>query len=178
MAGNVEERMVFGVSPEGQGDGVPLVLLGVPTGAWDYMKDGKTHLFDLTRAGIPVKLVLFGAASHAEAMQVLQQGAAEKGASVLDARNQDFSIAPIEGDTTTVHNQLAGQLVGAIVKSTVGNGGEATAALLLTESVLVGVALTLIRLGGDEKVLDVMFQAAKQRLAEIRLRDATPAGTG
>jgi hypothetical protein len=36
-------------------------LLGVPAGAWDYMKDGKTHHFDLTNIGVPFKL-MFGAA--------------------------------------------------------------------------------------------------------------------
>ena len=53
------QKLVFGVSPEGQGDGVPLLLIGVPDGAWKYMGRGKTHHLDLTSIGISIKLMLF-----------------------------------------------------------------------------------------------------------------------
>lgn len=83
-----EEKVVCGISPEGTGDGVPLVILGVPKGAWEYMKDGKTHTFDLTAAGVPVKLVLFGGKDHEECSRLLVQ------AGTIDARGVDFSIQP------------------------------------------------------------------------------------
>jgi hypothetical protein len=72
MTRNIEDKVVFGVCPGGEGDGVPLVLLGIPKGAWEYMKDGKTHNFDLTKAGIPVKLMLYGGDSHSHCMKMIE----------------------------------------------------------------------------------------------------------
>lgn len=86
----VEDKIIFAVSHEGQGDGVPLVILGVPTGAWEYMKDGKTHTFDLTKAGVPVKLMLYGAASHQAAMDVIDGHFKQTGQPYLDERRTDF----------------------------------------------------------------------------------------
>lgn len=94
MPGRVEDKVVFGLCPDGQGDGVPLLLLGVPRGAWNYMRDGKTHTFDLTRVGLPVKLILFGATDHASAKAVIEAHNAGLGAPTLDLRRDDFSIRP------------------------------------------------------------------------------------
>lgn len=91
---NIEEKMVFGVSPEGQGDGVPLVLLGIPAGAWEYMREGKTHTFDLTKIGLPIKIMLYGAADHAAAMKLIEGHLTDKGMPYVDARREDFSIKP------------------------------------------------------------------------------------
>lgn len=91
---NIEEKMVFGVSPEGQGDGVPLVLLGIPAGAWEYMREGKTHTFDLTKIGLPIKIMLYGAADHAAAMKLIEGHLSDKGMPYVDARREDFSIKP------------------------------------------------------------------------------------
>lgn len=93
----IDEKIVFAVSPAGQGDGAPVVVLGVPKDAWEYMRDGKTHTFDLTKAGIPIKLVLFGAESHDAAMKMLNAGFAAEGRAYIDARNKDFSIEPKGG---------------------------------------------------------------------------------
>lgn len=87
-----EEKVVFGISYEGQGDGVPLIMMGIPAAAWDYMRDGKTHTFDLTKAGLPVKVILFGAKTHDDVVKVFGQINAAAGAPYIDARNQDFSI--------------------------------------------------------------------------------------
>lgn len=73
---------------------------------------------------------------------------------------------------TDRHNQIVATLIGLLV----GDGTDRPGTLVLTESVLVGVALATIRLGGDEVVLDTMFAAAKARLAEIRLGDVKAAG--
>jgi len=91
---DIESKMVFAVAPDGTGDGAPLVMLGIPTGAWDYMSDGKTHTFDLTKIGLPVKLMLYGAADHTSAMKVLEGHLSEQGVAYLDERRTDFSIAP------------------------------------------------------------------------------------
>lgn len=36
---NVEEKIVFATSA-GTGDGIPLVILGIPGGAWEYLQSG------------------------------------------------------------------------------------------------------------------------------------------
>lgn len=89
---DIETKMVFGISPQGQGDGIPVVLLGIPKGAWEFMKDGKTHHFDLTRLGVPVKMMLYGAKDHTEAMRVIEQCAAAQGEPLLDDRRTDYGI--------------------------------------------------------------------------------------
>ncbi|WP_287260120.1 hypothetical protein [Mesorhizobium sp.] len=89
-----DEKLVFAVSPAGQGDGVPILLVGVPNGAWEYMKDGKTHHFDLTKAGVPVKLLFFGAETHAAAMKVIDDAMKASGTAYLDERRTDFAIKP------------------------------------------------------------------------------------
>lgn len=91
-----EQKVVFGISYEGQGDGIPVVVLGIPAAAWEYMRDGKTHTFDLTKAGVAVKLILFGAETHEEAVKVFGQMNAAADAPYIDARNKDFSIGPKE----------------------------------------------------------------------------------
>lgn len=91
---NIEDKIVFAVSYEGQGDGVPIVILGIPRAAWVYMRDGKTHNFDLTKAGVPVKLMLFGAKDHSDAMKTLDDAAKLNGVAYEDARNKDFDIHP------------------------------------------------------------------------------------
>lgn len=94
MSASPEQKVVFGLSPDGQGDGVPLLLLGIPQAAWDYMRDGKTHTFDLTKVGLPVKLVLFGAADHAAARKAIEAANAAAGYPTLDLRREDFAIKP------------------------------------------------------------------------------------
>jgi hypothetical protein len=96
MPQNIEEKLVFAISPEGQGDGVPLLIVGLPAGAWEYMRDGKTHHFDLTKLGLPVKMIFFGAENHDAAMKALQEGMKARGEAYLDERQRDFSIEPKE----------------------------------------------------------------------------------
>lgn len=91
---NIEEKTVFCIAPNGTGDGVPLVMLGVPAGAWEYMKDGKTHNFDFTKVGLPIKLMLFGAKDHAEAMGYIEQMAKNAGMTLNNMLNRDFNIHP------------------------------------------------------------------------------------
>ncbi|MBN8995922.1 MAG: hypothetical protein J0H94_11915 [Rhizobiales bacterium] len=92
MARDIEEKVVFGIGTGA--DGVPTILLGVTEKAWAYMRDGKTHTFDLRSIGVPVKIVAFGAADHTAVIQMLEAGAKASGSPILDARNRDFSIEP------------------------------------------------------------------------------------
>jgi hypothetical protein len=87
-------KIVFAVLPDGQGDGAPVVILGIPKGAWEYMKDGKTHTFDLTSIGLPIKLILFGADDHASAMKAIDGSLQAQGVPYFDKRAEDFSIHP------------------------------------------------------------------------------------
>lgn len=68
-----------------------------------------------------------------------------------------------------IHNRIAGDIVASIVKPPLEAGGQFTDVLIVLESVIVGVILMGVKLGGDEKVLDVVMERAKQRLAEQRL---------
>lgn len=87
------EQIVFAISPEGQGDGVPVLLLGVPTAAWEYIRDGKTNTFDLTKVGVPIKLVIFGGADNAAVMKALNDAMAIANAPYFDERHKDLSIS-------------------------------------------------------------------------------------
>jgi hypothetical protein len=75
-----------------------------------------------------------------------------------------------------IHNRDAGSIVKQIVKPTLDAGGQMTDALVLLESIVVGVALVAIKLGGDEIVIDQVLAGAKLRLAEHRLGPIEPAG--
>lgn len=75
-----------------------------------------------------------------------------------------------------LHNRLAGEIVASIVRPAFQVRGSITDIMVLTESVLVGVCLTCVKLGGDERVLDTMMQGVRQRLAEIRLKDLEAEG--
>ncbi len=86
-----EEKILFAVSRDHQ-DQPPVILLAIPTAAWEYMKDGHTHSFDLSKAGIPVRLVLFGAKDTEAALKILKEDLAAKGIQVDDRRGEDFSI--------------------------------------------------------------------------------------
>lgn len=57
MAKDGSEKIVFGYAPEGNG---AVLLLGIPTSAWEYMKDGKTNTLDLSSIGIPIITARFG----------------------------------------------------------------------------------------------------------------------
>lgn len=86
---NPDEKAVFGVSPT---PGGAMVVIGIPAAAWEYMKDGKTHTFDLTKIGLPIKLMLFGAKDRAEAVRIIEQPMQEQGLPVLHDRKTDFSL--------------------------------------------------------------------------------------
>ncbi len=69
-----------------------------------------------------------------------------------------------------IHNRLAGDIVRQIVKPTLDAGGQMTDMLVLLESVVTGVMLIAVKLGGDDKVLPKLVEGVEQRLADARLR--------
>jgi hypothetical protein len=94
VSGNIEEKLVFGISPTDTGADL---LLGIPAGAWEYMKDGKTHHLDLSRLGIPIRIILYGAATHDAAMKHVEEHNRSLGLPILDERRTDFGIKPKAG---------------------------------------------------------------------------------
>jgi hypothetical protein len=83
---------------------------------------------------------------------------------------------PLVFDAAAQHNATVGKIVSDIIDPIMKQGGTTSQIMVLTESVLVGVALACIKLGGDELVLDHMFGRAKERLVEIRLKDIKTEG--
>jgi hypothetical protein len=76
-----------------------------------------------------------------------------------------------------IHNHVAGEIVKAIVKPPLEAGGQFTDVLVILESVILGVMLMAVKLGGDDKVLDEVVLHVKERLAEQRLGGIEPAGS-
>ena len=78
---------------------------------------------------------------------------------------------------TELHNRVARQIVAQIITETKAAGGSYSDLLVICESVLVGVIVECFRLGHDSKVIDLVFTAAKARLAKVRLEDLQAEGT-
>jgi len=78
---------------------------------------------------------------------------------------------------TEIHNRIANDIVKAIVKPPLDAGGQFTDVLVVLESVILGVILVGVKLGGDDKVLDEVVLHVKERLAKARLRRIEPSGT-
>ena len=85
-----KERMVFALGRDAAGE--PMLILGVSQACWDYMKDGKTHHFDLTKAGLPMKLVVFGAPTRDACVKTIEAHNALAGAATLYQPGKDFGI--------------------------------------------------------------------------------------
>lgn len=92
----IEQKTVFAISPDGTGDGVPVVIFGIPHGAWKYIRKGKTNTFDFTKLGIPLKVIMFGGSSHADVKRMIEKMQAAEGNVLVDMRREDFSIQPKE----------------------------------------------------------------------------------
>lgn len=86
-----EEKIVFGVGDLERG-GAPVVTVGLPRGAWLYMRDGKTHTLDLERIGIPFRLMMFGCETHVQGIELLKGACAASATPVKDLRGLDVSL--------------------------------------------------------------------------------------
>lgn len=96
MVESTEEKIVFCIA-NGKSENDPMtLLLGVPNGAWQYMKDGKTNHFTLESLGIPIRIIMYGAETHEKAMGFIHESAAKLGIPLLDERRKDFSIPEAE----------------------------------------------------------------------------------
>jgi hypothetical protein len=84
------EKVLFALSPRPEGGAD--VVLGVPTAAWEYMKDGKTHTFDLTKLGLPIRIIMCGGADLETIGRWIEAHNARLGLATQDRRGEDFSI--------------------------------------------------------------------------------------
>lgn len=91
---NADSQSVFAILPDGQGDGVPMVVLAVTEGAWEHICDGKTNHFDFTRAGLPMKLVVFGAVDRASAIKTIEACVGK----AVNVSDQHFGIVGFPND--------------------------------------------------------------------------------
>lgn len=85
-----EEKMVFGLGRTAEGE--PLLILGVSEAAWTYMKDGKTHHFDFAKAGLPLKMMVFGGATRADCVKAIEAHNERAGAATLYEPGKDYGI--------------------------------------------------------------------------------------
>jgi hypothetical protein len=91
-----DEQMAFALMPTLDGK-PPILAIGIPVAAWARIKTGEAHTIDLTKVGLPVRVMLFGALTHDTAVKTLMDAAKANGIAVLDERRRDFSIEPGTG---------------------------------------------------------------------------------
>lgn len=85
-----DQKVVFGLSTDPQGN--ICILMQVPPGGWDYMEDGTCHTFDLTKAGLPIKILLAGCKDRADGMKVIERHNQARGIPSLHMPGTDFGI--------------------------------------------------------------------------------------
>lgn len=72
--------------------GVPLIILAMGQAAWDYCKDGKTHTFDLSSAGLPVQLMIAGGPTRAGVVELVRHGIEQGGGTMVDGKNPNADL--------------------------------------------------------------------------------------
>jgi hypothetical protein len=82
-----EHQVVFGLSADRR-----FVILGISEASWNFMKDGKTHNFNLEQLGFPVSIVMYGAATRAQAYDMISHLTDNKKDPQLVDLESDFSI--------------------------------------------------------------------------------------
>ena len=79
-----------------------------------------------------------------------------------------------ENTQTEIHNRLARELTKTIIMTPRDAGGSIVDALVILESVVLGVALAASQMAGENKadtVIDLVMAGVKRRLAEMRLKE-------
>jgi hypothetical protein len=88
---------VFSVLAHGNGT-APVIAIGLTPKAWNNMLGEHTRIFDLSKIGIPIRIMIFGAESVERATEILQNAAKDAGVELEDRRGTDFSIGEKHGD--------------------------------------------------------------------------------
>lgn len=88
---DIEKVPVFGLSHDPITDVVTLIV-GIPTKSWSWMQNGKTSTIDLTKAGVRMRVVLFGGPTHQVVYDTLVKHNAKQGMVSDNQLNKDFGI--------------------------------------------------------------------------------------
>jgi hypothetical protein len=111
-----DEKLVFGLGTIDDDGTNNFLAIGVPTKAWDYMRNGKTHTLDLRKVGVPIRLILFGCRDHAHGCELLTTGAHAEGNQVVDVRDQDLGIKPTSKPIIEVDKSCYRSLRSALIE--------------------------------------------------------------
>jgi hypothetical protein len=71
-----EKTVVFAVGDPDDTVNGPMYVIGMSQAAWDYCKDGSTHMIDLRPFGMAVRISIFGGPSRDEVSKMLMEGIA------------------------------------------------------------------------------------------------------
>lgn len=93
---NKEQQVLFMFGPAERHGDSPMLVFAIPEAAWEYMKDGHTHEFDLEKVGIPLKVMLFGARDHQHAKDMIALGAQAGNITVQNRSDVDLHFDPKE----------------------------------------------------------------------------------
>lgn len=85
---NPDMQLVFALANV-PGDSVPMCVIGIPKLAYGFMQGGNTQDLDLTKCGIPLRLMLFGAETRKDITDLLKIASGPK---TQDRMQEDFSI--------------------------------------------------------------------------------------
>jgi len=88
-----DKQVGFAIGPTPDG---PALIFAIPREAWEHMKDGLTHEFDLTKVGIGLKVIMFGCADYQSGMDILALGAQMHGTELHRVTDVDLHITPRE----------------------------------------------------------------------------------
>jgi len=93
---DTEQKVLFAFAPaESQPDGIPTLVFLMTQKARDYMINGLSHDFDLTKIGIPLKVIIGPCHDHASGLAQLEKangGPLARG--FRDARGVSMEINP------------------------------------------------------------------------------------
>jgi hypothetical protein len=111
---NKDQQIVFAVG--NFPDGVLSLLIGVPRDAWIYMRNGGTQQIDLTKAGIPVRIMMWGTKNHESAVRELEAGVKIKGGKVNKDFDKDFAIETNTSEEDVLREWAKGNILGDLLK--------------------------------------------------------------
>lgn len=88
-----DDQVLFALSPPAsQKDGIPLLAFVIPEGAWNVMLDGRSHDFDLSVIGIPLKVIIGRSTDHLGGLKMLEAANGGPLHDFLDYRDVDVGI--------------------------------------------------------------------------------------
>jgi hypothetical protein len=93
MKSPIADKCLFAYTPaenNPDGSGTPMLCFLMPEAAWDYMRGGMCHEFNLTNVGIPIQVVIGRCKDYAHGKQLLAMAGA------LTPKTADISDSDID----------------------------------------------------------------------------------